>query len=627
MDEQSIIAIKNNNLLKNADISKLNFENINGKLHTVSGGEILYREGESADSLYLIVNGEVNLLKKKEDGKSKSIVYEDNDFFGGKELLDKIERCSTTISLMDTYLLELTQQEIDYLIKQDEIIAQNIKKWNNDFEVDNSNNNLVEEKIINTFDEESELLDEFLTDNDIDDIIGSIEQQEEIILENINDFDEDILIKYKEDIKSAEIDDNIDRENHNSMREEMENIAVKEIETNNKETKENFMSSEQFEMIVKALQLVNANVKQDDVLKNVIDVAVNLTNADRGTLYLVDKNNNEIWSKVLIGEEVEEIRLKIGNGIAGWVAENGETLNIPDVDSDDRFDSSVDELTGYITKNMLVYPIKDKNEQVVGVLQLLNSIYGKFGKQEEIFLNAISLNIAFALENASLVEQLVESERNNYLGKIGNFLAYDIKKPILISKRYAEHLSKKDLPIEIKQILNLMLEQLEQVSNQVATASDFTEGTTILRRQSVSLNDTLHEFMINIHNLLKTNNCRIEHSLGEDVDVFIDKKEFYQCYYNIVKNACEALPEGGNIFITTKNNDDKIDISFDDKGIGIESNDIKYIFDPLWTKNKSNNSGLGLSISKKIVEDHEGNISVKSEKNNGTTVIISLPIN
>jgi CRP-like cAMP-binding protein len=130
MDQQSIIAIKNNNLLKNADISKLNFDNINGRLHSVSGGEILYREGESANSLFLIVNGEVNLLKKK-DGKSKSIVYEDNDFFGGKELLDKIERCSTTISLMDTYLIELTEEEIDYLIKQDEKIAQNIKKWNN----------------------------------------------------------------------------------------------------------------------------------------------------------------------------------------------------------------------------------------------------------------------------------------------------------------------------------------------------------------------------------------------------------------------------------------------------------------------------------------------------------------
>ena len=59
------------------------------------------------------------------------------------------------------------------------------------------------------------------------------------------------------------------------------------------------MSTEQFEMIIKSLQLVNANVKQDDVLKNIVDVAVNLTNADRGTLYLVDKETNEIWSKVI----------------------------------------------------------------------------------------------------------------------------------------------------------------------------------------------------------------------------------------------------------------------------------------------------------------------------------------
>jgi K+-sensing histidine kinase KdpD len=390
------------------------------------------------------------------------------------------------------------------------------------------------------------------------------------------------------------------------------------------QTENTYMSADQFEMIVKALQLVNSNVKKDDALRNIVDVAVNLTNADRGTLYLVE--NDEIWSKVLIGDEIEEIRLKVGEGIAGWVAENGEILNIDDVTIDERFDGSFDKATGYVTKNMLVYPIKNKINETVGVLQLLNSLKGGFTKQEEAFLNAISLNVAVALENTALVEQLLTTERDMSIGKMGNFLSNDLRKPILTCLRYAEHLTKKDLSFDVKQVVTLLVEQLKQVSNQVISASDFTEGTTLLRRQPICLSDTLQEFNINIHSLIKTHNCKIEHELNDDVIVNVDKKEFYQCYYNIIKNSCEALPEGGNILISTVKQNDFVEIYFIDRGIGIEKSDLKQVFNPLWTKNKKNNSGLGLSISKKIVEDHKGRISIKSEKDSGTTVIISLPI-
>jgi len=387
-----------------------------------------------------------------------------------------------------------------------------------------------------------------------------------------------------------------------------------------------FMSHEQFKMIVKSLQLLNANVKKDDVLNNIVDVAINLTNADRGTLYLVEKETDEIWSKVLIGENVTEIRLKIGEGISGWVAENGELLNIADVAKDKRFDPSFDDATGYTTKSMLVYPIKNKTNETVGVLQLLNSLKGRFTEQDEVFLNAISLNAALALENASLVEQLVHSERDTSLGKMGNFLTYDLRKPILVCKRYAEHLLKKELEFDVKQIVKMLDEQLEQVASQITAASDFTEGTTLLRKQTVDLNDTLYDFSSRIRNFVKSYNCKIEHELGDDQKVNVDLKEFYQCYYNIIKNSCEALPEGGNILVSTFTKEKNVEITFNDKGVGIKSGDLKFIFDPLWTKNKKNNSGLGLSIAKKIVADHDGKIWIESNVDSGTTVFIQLPI-
>ncbi len=624
MEQQAIAAIKNSKLLNKADVTKINFEKINGKLHSVKGGDILYREGEKANSMFLLVNGEINLLNGKEKGKASSIIYHDNDFFGVEELLENVERYTTTVSLLDSYLIELTKDEIEFLAKQDPNIANNLKKPSIEIGQDDLNEVDKLQDSLDEFDMDYDTYDDTIWDHDIDEIISSIEEQEEAILSNITEFDENEVEDFELEATLKEEVDEISIKEFN----EEENKIIKEkvIEEKDYNEEDFTMNSTQFGMIIKSLQLLNSNVRTDDVLKNIVDVAINLTNADRGTLYIVDKDKNEIWSKVLIADEINEIRLKMGEGIAGWVAQNGGTLNIEDVQNDERFQSEIDDITGYKTKNMLCYPVKNKNEEIVAVLQLLNSNKGKFSFQEEKYLDAISLNISAVLENSSLVEKLLKAERTMSLDKMGNFLAHDIKKPILTSKRYAEHLSKKELPFEIKQIVDMLAEQLNYVADKVSTTAEYTDGTIILRRQNVSLNDTLHNYAAEINTLLSSNNCKIEYDFDKDVNVFIDIKEFYQAYYHIVKNSCEALQDGGNIFISTKIIDNKIFISFDDKGIGIEKEDLNKVFEPFWTKNKTKNSGLGLSISKKIVEDHEGTIEIKSDKNSGTIVIIKLPI-
>lgn len=611
MDQKILEALHNNNLLKNADINKFNLGTELGRLKTVDGGEVIYKQGEKADSVYLVLNGEVNLVKKANNGNSESIIFSDNDFFGAKELFAGIDRCTTTVSLTDTYLIELTADEIKKIIEEDDKIALNVQKANYDFKFEENLIEVVSQT--GAFDD----LEEQLTQNDIDEMVDSIDEIE------WQEFDNNIGDLEFDNLNSKEI---IEKEEKFDYNYELNEEKISREYMSTEEFKSNYLSSEQFEMVIKSLQLVNANVKRDDVLTNVVDVVVNLTNADRGTLYLVDDENDEIWSKVFIGGNVEEIRLKIGEGLAGWVAENGETLNIPDVSKDDRFDSSFDQNTGYTTKNMLIYPVKNKNEEVVGVLQLLNSVKGSFGEQEELFLNAVSLNIALALENASLVEQLIQSERNASIDKMGNFLTYDLRRPLMTCKRYTEHLLKKELDFDIKRTIQLLDEELGNVSSQISAASDFTEGTTLLRKQPVNLSDAMFEFSDRIHNLLKMNNCKIEHDFHADCKINVDKKEFYQCFYNIIKNSCEALPEGGVIVVSTEKDDSQAKILINDKGIGIDPSDLKHVFDPLWSKNKKKNSGLGLSISKKIVEDHEGTISINSDKENGTTVTISLPI-
>ncbi|MCK9279564.1 MAG: ATP-binding protein [Melioribacteraceae bacterium] len=388
----------------------------------------------------------------------------------------------------------------------------------------------------------------------------------------------------------------------------------------------NSLDSNQLKKIISASELVNSQVKIDDVLQSIVDVGIDLTNCDRGTLYIVDKSKNEIWSKIAIGSETKEIRLKIGEGLAGHVALTGVTLNIKDVQSDKRFNPEYDIESGYKTKNMICFPIKNREKKIIGVLQLINSKTGSFTKLDEEFLEAISIQSAIAIQNAEMVEKLLQAERIQSLGKMTNFLIQDIKKPILVSKRYTEHLKNKELPDEVTKLIDMILEQLNQVADIVTTTSSYSDGTTILRTINLSLNNTLTDYFGRIEMYVKGKGCRIINEFDKDVTIKLDMKEFYQCYMHIIKNACDAMPEGGIVEISTKKEGKTIKIFFKDNGIGIDDNLLEKIFDPFSSFGKKEGTGLGLSITRKVVEAHNGKLEVFSKIGEGSTFVITLPI-
>ena len=86
MENQLLITLSRNKLLKNADISKIDIRSIRGRLITIGEGEILYREGDIADIIYLVSSGEINILKKRLLGKTKSFIFSENDFFAAEKI-------------------------------------------------------------------------------------------------------------------------------------------------------------------------------------------------------------------------------------------------------------------------------------------------------------------------------------------------------------------------------------------------------------------------------------------------------------------------------------------------------------------------------------------------------------
>src|SRR5437588_5041349 len=144
----------------------------------------------------------------------------------------------------------------------------------------------------------------------------------------------------------------------------------------------------------------------DALLRAMATGPTQLRDADRATIFIVDRERAEVWSKVALGTGAGEIRQPIGVGIAGTVAATGETINIADAYEDPRFNPEPDHRTGYRTKTLLTFPMTGQNGRVIGVFQVVNKNGGgAFSTDDEDTLSSLGASAAVAVENAQLVAE------------------------------------------------------------------------------------------------------------------------------------------------------------------------------------------------------------------------------
>ena len=164
---------------------------------------------------------------------------------------------------------------------------------------------------------------------------------------------------------------------------------------------------QEFEYFLKAINLIN-NQSLETLLEELLEAFTlkigQILQADRTTIFIVDNENQELWSKIAQGEgeKAVEIRIPMNKGIAGYVAETKKTLNIPNAYDDPRFNRATDEETGYRTKNILCMPIFSNDVNVVAVVQLLNKIGGdRFTLQDEKEFESFARSIGVLLESCN----------------------------------------------------------------------------------------------------------------------------------------------------------------------------------------------------------------------------------
>lgn len=240
--------------------------------------------------------------------------------------------------------------------------------------------------------------------------------------------------------------------------------------------------------------------------------------------------------------------------------------------------------------------------------------------------NELLARINSHLQSKKEVEEKIKLEKLAALSTMMEGVAHEVRNPLVVIGGFTKKLlsmTPEDDPR--RPYLEMIQKEAKRLDKMIQDIYEF-KIITLNINEKVSINKCIEEIIDSYTEICKNNNINIVKELSkEDVMIDMDKKLFSRAIKNIINNSIEAMPDGGELRISTDITDNKLFIYIKDTGIGIEEQDLKYIFDPFFTS-KMEGTGLGLTQALKIIQGHKGTLAITSKKNFGTTAIISFSL-
>ena len=229
-------------------------------------------------------------------------------------------------------------------------------------------------------------------------------------------------------------------------------------------------------------------------------------------------------------------------------------------------------------------------------------------------------------EKRALQEQIMRSERMAALGQLAAEITHEIKNPLMLIGGFAQQLSR---VIDDKKNLEKVKIITDEVARLEKLLTDLREFhlPQIIASEKVDLKELLQEIYFMVKDDCEKKNIRTELKIDDKALLVTgDRYSLKQVFLNLFKNSMDAMEHGGVLSIQTSLIGDQVEITVADEGCGIPEQDKEKIFSPFFTT-KKHGTGLGLCISKRIIEEHaDGSLSMKSKEGKGTSFKISLPV-
>jgi len=372
----------------------------------------------------------------------------------------------------------------------------------------------------------------------------------------------------------------------------------------------------------------------DHVLGVVVGAVAQIVGAEGASILLIDPDTGGMSFHVAAGpgaELAKTIPLPPGAGICGHVAQTGEPLIVNDTQNDPRLYRKVDNATGVTTRNLLCVPLRSRS-RLWGVLEVINKQgEADFDERNLRVTEAIGAQVAMALENAHLHVEIVNKERLATVGRTVSGLAHCVKN-VLNGIRSGSAVIDR----------HLRADDFEKVREGWAVVRKNNDmlSNLVLDMLSLARDTKFHPFPTDVNDLVEQV-CRLQTDRaatrqisvrctgapGLD-EVMTDPTQLYRCLLNLVSNAVDACDEGGDVHVRTHRNPAKsrFTISIMDNGPGIAPENRAKLFAEFFTTKGSQGTGLGLPVTKKLINTMGGTITFHSMVGRGTRFVIALPI-
>ncbi|NUP88500.1 MAG: GAF domain-containing protein [Candidatus Sumerlaeia bacterium] len=391
-------------------------------------------------------------------------------------------------------------------------------------------------------------------------------------------------------------------------------------------------------------QAISSTLELQPLLELILDLTTRELEAPQGSILLIDRESDELKmlaSRGLPREVVERGYIPRRGSIAEWVIEHAEPVLLDDkVVSDPRFESIV---TGRAMRSSMCVPLQAKG-RVIGTINVTRPEGGEHFTADDLsVLQIMASQAAVAIENARLHSELVNTARLATLGQTVSGISHCIKNILtgvkggmaLVEMAFEEaDISMRDRGWE------MLKRNINRISLLVLDMLDFSKA-----RKPIRSGVELHSLIQEVFDTLATRAAEAQVSLEVDLPpdippVLADPDQFFRCLLNVVGNGIDACMMGGSVTVRalhlyrgetayrmfkTDGVHDYTVLEIADTGCGIPPHLLDQIFDPFYSTKGSKGTGLGMPVTKKILEEHGGTLEIDSEPGRGTTIRFILP--
>jgi len=405
----------------------------------------------------------------------------------------------------------------------------------------------------------------------------------------------------------------------------------------------------QLAAVGEASREIAASLDLERTLRLVMEKAAETLPMEAGALFQYNQREDAFRVSVshnLSPDHVARITFAFEDGVPGWVVNHRQTLVIPDAGADPRVHPYVIE-DG--VQSVLATPLIAR-DHVVGVLNL----YGKtrknmFDDSAVRLAEVYAAQAAIAVENARLVSelrraaaelearverrtrqlretqaQIIRTEKMAVVGRLAASVAHEVNNPLQSMALQLQLLRDELIPDTVHDRLAILQKEITRISGIVRRLLDFQRPKPG-QRSPYRIAELLQDVLVLAGKQLQNSQVQVVKEDSESAGmVYVVADQLEQVFLNLLLNAIEAMPKGGQLHIATSETNGSVSVAFSDTGMGMSSEVLKHLFEPFFTT-KADGSGLGLAISHEIISQHGGTLEAAGSSGEGATFTVKLP--